>query len=267
MKIFRRGPGPRVKKNVLQLVLLLPLLIAAVLSSSGCAGVVSAGGGNSPQQKQALLVISIALPGGTPQLAYSTTLAATGGTGPYSWSVTKGSLPAGLNISSSGVISGTPTQAGTSAFTVQATDSSSPAATASANLSITVTAAAPSPSDHHDVIAQRDDGHSLLCNAAGEWWNYALQLVCQRWNLARRTHSRGIDRSDLRNAHNCGNRVVHRASDRRSEQHRNQGVEHRRVCRSVAFCYHHITSSRHNWHQSTQLPCRPVAERLHTVGA
>ena len=146
MKIFRRGPGPRVKKNVLPLVLLFPLLIGAVFSSSGCAGVVSGGGGSSPQRKQALVVISIALPGGTPQSAYSTTLAATGGTGPYSWSVTKGSLPAGLTISSSGMISGTPTQAGTSAFTVQATDSSSPAATASANLSITVTAAAPSPS-------------------------------------------------------------------------------------------------------------------------
>ena len=128
MKISRRRSGPRVKKSVLQLVLFLPLLIAAVLSSSGCAGVVSAGGGNSTQQKQALLVISIALPNGTPQLTYSTNLAATGGTGPYSWSVTKGSLPAGLVISSSGVISGTPTQAGTSAFTVQVTDSSSPAA-------------------------------------------------------------------------------------------------------------------------------------------
>ena len=81
-----------------------------------------------------------------PQLTYSTTLAATGGTGPYSWSVTKGSLPAGLTISTSGVISGTPTQAGTSAFTVQVTDSSSPAGTASANLSITVAAAAQSPS-------------------------------------------------------------------------------------------------------------------------
>ena len=146
MKISRRRSGPRVKKSVLQLVLFLPLLIAVVLSSSGCAGVVSAGGGNSPQQKQALLVISIALPNGTPQLTYSTTLAATGGTGPYSWSVTKGSLPAGLTISTSGVISGTPTQAGTSAFTVQVTDSSSPAGTASANLSITVAAAAQSPS-------------------------------------------------------------------------------------------------------------------------
>ena len=67
MKISRRRSGPRVKKNVLQLVLFLPLLIAAVLSSSGCAGVVSAGG-HSPQQKQALLVISFALPGWNPSV-------------------------------------------------------------------------------------------------------------------------------------------------------------------------------------------------------
>ena len=42
MKIFRRGPGPRVKTNGLQAILFLLLLMAVVLSSSGCAGVVGA---------------------------------------------------------------------------------------------------------------------------------------------------------------------------------------------------------------------------------
>jgi hypothetical protein len=70
--------------------------------------------------------------------AYSTTLAATGGTLPYAWSVTAGALPAGLTLSSSGVIAGTPTASGTSTFTVQAVDSTSPAETASANLTLTV---------------------------------------------------------------------------------------------------------------------------------
>src|SRR5205823_7815501 len=58
--------------------------------------------------------------------AYSQTLAATGGTPPYAWSVISGSLPAGLTLNAtSGAISGTPTTAGTSNFTVQVIDSSS----------------------------------------------------------------------------------------------------------------------------------------------
>jgi hypothetical protein len=47
----------------------------------------------------------------------------TGGKAPYTWSVSAGSLPAGLNLSAGGVISGTPTTAGTNNFTVQVVDS------------------------------------------------------------------------------------------------------------------------------------------------
>jgi hypothetical protein len=81
------------------------------------------------------------LPGGTVSTAYSSTLAAAGGTTPYSWSLSAGSLPTGLNLSSGGVISGTPTTSGTVSFTVRAADSSAPAKTATANLSIAVAAA------------------------------------------------------------------------------------------------------------------------------
>ena len=84
-------------------------------------------------------VTTTSLPSGTVGNSYSATLAATHGTTPYSWTVTSGSLPAGLSLSaSSGAITGTPSASGTSSFTVQATDSSSPAKTASASLSITV---------------------------------------------------------------------------------------------------------------------------------
>lgn len=62
-------------------------------------------------------------------------LAATGGTPPYAWSVSAGSLPAGITLGSDGKLSGTPTGTGTSSFTVQATDSA--AVTATKALSIT----------------------------------------------------------------------------------------------------------------------------------
>lgn len=47
---------------------------------------------------------------------YRFTLSAWGGTPPYQWSIYEGSLPAGLSLSSSGVISGTPTSAGSRTF-------------------------------------------------------------------------------------------------------------------------------------------------------
>jgi len=53
--------------------------------------------------------------------AYGQALSATVGSEPYSFSVTTGLLPPGLNLSASGVLSGTPTQAGGFSFTVTAT--------------------------------------------------------------------------------------------------------------------------------------------------
>lgn len=70
-------------------------------------------------------------------------LTAVGGTPPYTWSVTAGSLPAGITLSSGGKLSGTPTGTGTSSFTVQATDAG--AATATKALSITSVSAPLSP--------------------------------------------------------------------------------------------------------------------------
>lgn len=55
---------------------------------------------------------------------YSTTIGATGGSGSYTFAVTAGSLPVGLTLSASGVLSGTPTAAGSVAFTITATDTS-----------------------------------------------------------------------------------------------------------------------------------------------
>jgi Big-like domain-containing protein len=70
----------------------------------------------------------LTLPQATQNAAYQATLTAAGGTGPYTWSlVGSSSLPSGLALSSSGVISGTVASTvttGSYPFTVQVTDSS-----------------------------------------------------------------------------------------------------------------------------------------------
>ena len=75
---------------------------------------------------------------GTLNTPYAATLSATGGTAPYSWTVTAGTLPAGLTLSTTGILSGTPTAAGTSMFTVQAMDSASTPQTAPAPLTLVI---------------------------------------------------------------------------------------------------------------------------------
>ena len=80
------------------------------------------------------------LPGGTAGVAYSAILTASGGTAPYTWSLQSGTLPAGLAISGQ-LITGTPTTAGTSAFTVKVTDNVAATATLAVSLTIASTLA------------------------------------------------------------------------------------------------------------------------------
>ncbi len=67
--------------------------------------------------------------------AFSSTVTASGGSGPYTYTIATGSLPNGLSLNSStGAITGTPTQAGT--FTIKVTDAASASATSSCTFTI-----------------------------------------------------------------------------------------------------------------------------------
>jgi hypothetical protein len=77
------------------------------------------------------------LPSGTQGTAYRTTLAATGGSAPYTWSVSSGSLPGGITLTAStGVLSGTPTAGGSSTFIGVVTDATGGAYAKSFTISI-----------------------------------------------------------------------------------------------------------------------------------
>ena len=96
----------------------------ASIMADDTAGIVfiypGSGGGPGP-----LSITTSSLEGGTTGSSYSQTIAASGGTSPYSWSLVAGlgTLPAGLTLNSNGTVTGTPTTAGSSTFTVRVTDS------------------------------------------------------------------------------------------------------------------------------------------------
>jgi hypothetical protein len=70
----------------------------------------------------ALVITTATLPSGMVAMPYSATVASTGGTGAVTFLVASGTLPAGLSLSKSGAITGTPTVYGSFPITVSATD-------------------------------------------------------------------------------------------------------------------------------------------------
>lgn len=112
-----------------------------------------------------LAISTSSLADGAVGSAYSQTLTATGGTTPHTWALASGSLPAGMSLSSAGVISGTPTAAGAASFTVNVTDAATPAATASMALSLNVTAAPAATVSFSTQIQPIFESACVICHA------------------------------------------------------------------------------------------------------
>ncbi|MGO4798119.1 putative Ig domain-containing protein [Pseudomonas sp. W22_MBD1_FP4] len=117
------------------------------------------------------LVISPAsLPNGTVNTAYSQSLNTTGGTAPYTYAITSGTLPTGLSLAvSSGSLTGTPSSAGTYNFTVTASDSSSGngPATASRSYSVTINQALPVAGAVSATVAANSSANPITLNLSG----------------------------------------------------------------------------------------------------
>ncbi len=108
---------------------------AALLLASGILAACGSGGPPAPT----LSVSTSSLPGGIQGITYSASLAASGGTAPYSWSLTSGNLPAGLSLNpSTGAITGAPTAVRSASLTFTVTDSGKPAQTQSVSLVLAV---------------------------------------------------------------------------------------------------------------------------------
>ena len=116
---------------------LLGLLLLSACSGGRGAGVSTS---SAPPPPASLAIATQALPRGLVGQAYSTTLDARGGTPPYAWRLSEGTLPPGLLLDqSSGVIAGTPVdQANAVALTLMVTDQGNPVQTSSVTLPLTV---------------------------------------------------------------------------------------------------------------------------------
>lgn len=99
-------------------------------------------------------ITTTSLPNGVTSVAYSAMFQATGGTLPYTWSVSSGQLPAGLTLSAAGAISGTPTTAGLATFTIQVADSLGNKS--SAGFSINVTSSSQGPFGHIAIVLEEN---------------------------------------------------------------------------------------------------------------
>jgi ice-binding like protein/putative Ig domain-containing protein len=107
--------------------------VGAVLNGRAlttAAGAVTLSGGNTvggcsvaaPAVCPPISLSPATLPNGTVGVPYSQTITGSGGTAPYSFAVVGGALPAGLTLTTAGVVSGTPTANAISTFTIRGTD-------------------------------------------------------------------------------------------------------------------------------------------------
>ena len=117
-----------------------------------------------------------ALPAATGSAAYAQTLAASGGSAPYRYAVSSGALPPGLVLASDGSLGGTPTQAGSFAFAITVTDSSTGTGPFSASQGYTLGVGAPALSVDPLPVATGGQDYRVQLSAQGGAAPYAFSV-------------------------------------------------------------------------------------------
>jgi len=118
-----------VKKSAVGVLGVVAVSIGLLLTL-GCNGV------NAVPLDHAISITTVSLPLGTVGSSYAVAIAVANGTAPYTYSLSAGAAPPGLAFSAEGILSGTPTMAGTFPLSVSVVDAAS--SKASANYSVTI---------------------------------------------------------------------------------------------------------------------------------
>ncbi len=114
------------------------------------------------------VISTTTLPNGIVGTSYSSSIVASSGTPPYAFAISTGALPTGLSISgTSGLISGTPTVAGTFAFTILVTDASLQTALANYTIEVSVPSSGAPLAIFSSNIADVAIGQSVIWTTQG----------------------------------------------------------------------------------------------------
>lgn len=132
---------------------------------------VTTGGASGP-----VTISTTSLSNGTVSTAGTQTFVATGGTGSYTWSLAGGSLPPGMTLAANGTLSGTPSSAGTYAFSVKVTDANGNTAVETVTFTVSakpVSITTPSPLPSGMVSVQYP---TQVLSAAGGFTPYTFTV-------------------------------------------------------------------------------------------
>ena len=133
---------------------------------------------------QALQITTGALPQAQQGNTYSEVFTATGGSTPYSWSISSGTPPPGLSMSANGDFAGLPSGSGTFTFAVTVTDATSKTATGNFNVNVTASSGYDGPAQLPLAIPQSSvadtpaPGSTITVNANGNLQNAFNSAQC-----------------------------------------------------------------------------------------
>ncbi len=155
-------------------------LFFAVISGNGCSAThaTTANNAATPAGDVENLTISATLPAGTVGSAYSGSVAATGGTAPYVFTVTSGEMPEGVQLTNStGTISGTPTAGGSFNFAVSVFDATGASKQQALQMTVASAGTTNAPSNPPTTTSTgQNGGHSLTSlQHSGGWGEFGQQ--------------------------------------------------------------------------------------------